>query len=258
MLATLVARARAERATPYARRVTAWERRTEWPLAGAAVLFLVAYAWPVLDPTLDRRWMVACSVVTWVVYAGFLVDYLVRLRLAHDRGRWFVRHLLDLLILALPLLRPLRLLRLIALLQVLNRTTSGSLRGRVALYVSGGSVMLWFVAALAVLDAERDADGATITTLGDAVWWAAATMTTVGYGDRVPVTGTGRAVGIGLMVCGIALLGSVTAMLASWLLHFIEEEQEQTSRDLDVLTTEVRQLREAVEGLRTTAPSADP
>lgn len=238
--------------------MTAWERRTEWPLAGAAVLFLAAYAWPVLHPGLSRGWVVACAVVTWVVYAVFLVDYLVRLRLADDRGRWFVRHLLDLVILALPLLRPLRLLRLITLLQVLNRTASGSLRGRVALYVSGGSVLLWFVAALAVLDAERDADGATITTLGDAVWWAAATMTTVGYGDRVPVTGTGRGVGIGLMVCGIALLGSVTAMLASWLLHFIEEEQEQTSRELDVLTTEVRQLREAVEGLRPTAPDPDP
>lgn len=72
--------------------------------------------------------------------------------------------------LALPLLRPLRLLRLIPLLAILNRA-GVSLRGRVATYVGGASLMLLFVAALAALDAEREAPDANIATYGDAVWW---------------------------------------------------------------------------------------
>lgn len=80
-----------------------------------------------------------------------------------------------------------------------------------AVYVAGGSALIAFCAALAVLDAERANPGANITTFGDAAWWAVTTMTTVGYGDRHPTTGTGRLAAAGLMVVGIPLLGSVTA-----------------------------------------------
>jgi voltage-gated potassium channel len=74
-----------------------------------------------------------------------------------------------------------------------------------------------------VLDAERGRPGANITDFGDAIWWAITAMTTVGYGDRFPVTGTGRFVTAGLMVGGIALVGVVTATLASWLVERVSE-----------------------------------
>jgi hypothetical protein len=65
-----------------------------------------------------------------------------------------------------------------------------------------------------MIDAERDAPDASIAIMGDALWWA---ITTVGYGDRYPTTTTGRAIAVELMMAGIALLGVVTATLASWL-----------------------------------------
>lgn len=71
-----------------------------------------------------------------------------------------------------------------------------------------------FCAALTVLDAERG-HGGNIQTFGDALWWAIVTMSTVGYGDKFPVTTEGRFVGVGLMLAGIALLGIVTASVAS-------------------------------------------
>jgi voltage-gated potassium channel len=55
------------------------------------------------------------------------------------------------------------------------------------------------------------------------LWWALTTIATVGYGDRYPVTGQGRLVAAGLMVAGIAVLGVVTASIASWLIEKVRE-----------------------------------
>ena len=227
-------------------RAERWERATEWPLMAAAVAFLVAYAVPILWPDVGTTVRTVCEVVQWLAWALFVLDYVVRLLLAQHRGRWVLRHLLDLAVIALPLLRPLRLLRLVTLLNVLNRRASVGLRGRVAAYLVGGSVLLSFVAALAVLDAERLNPDASITSFGDAWWWALTTMTTVGYGDTFPVTTTGRFIAAALMVGGIALLGTVTATLASWLADRVREEEAASD---DVLV-ELRALRREIAELR--------
>ncbi len=194
-----------------------WDRWTEWPLMVAALAFLAAYAIPILHPGLPRWLGHVCWWTTWVTWALFVLDYVVRLVLAESRRAFVLRHWLDLLVIALPLLRPLRLLRLIPLLSVINRRATTRLQGRVATYVVGGALLLAFVGALAELSAERHAPGATIVNFGDAIWWATTTMTTVGYGDTYPVTVIGRWVAAALMVGGVALLGTVTATFASWL-----------------------------------------
>lgn len=224
-----------------------WERRADWPLTGAALAFLVAWSWPILQPDLTDRWVWVCWVVTWVAWGVFAVDYVVRLWLAEDRRRFVRRHLLDLAVVVLPILRPLRLLRLITLLTVLNRRAGSSLRGRVVTYVVGASSLVTYVASVAMLSVERHAPGANIKTFGDSLWWALVTMMTVGYGDRYPVTPTGRVIGAGLMICGVALLGIVTATLASWLVDRVsdanQEQQTATRRDIAVLQDEIRALR---------------
>lgn len=232
-------------------RLARWERRAEWPLTGAALLFLVAYAWPILNPTLPGDLRSALGMAAWAAWALFVVDYLVRLTLAPERGKFFARNIFDLLVVALPLLRPLRLLRLVTLLHVLNRHAGASLRGRVVVYVAGAASLILFVASLAILDAERGREGANITSFSDAVWWALTTVTTVGYGDRFPVTGTGRAVAAGLMLSGIALIGVVTATFASWLIEKVQEvedaAQTATRRDIEALTEQVAELRRALQ-----------
>lgn len=225
----------------------AWERATEWPLTAIAVVFLAAYAWPILYPTGDSGWRAAAGVVTLAAWAAFVVDYAGRL--AMSRSRWtFVReHPVDLAAVVLPVLRPLRLLRLVALLSVLNRGAGRSVRGRVVVYLIGATTLVLFVASLAVLDAERFHPGANINTYPDALWWAITTVSTVGYGDRFPVTGAGRAVAVGLMLGGIALLGTVTATFASYLVERIQEVEEAsrsaTRRDVRALADEVAALR---------------
>lgn len=211
-----------------------WERAAEWPLMLAAAAFLVAYAVPILDPAVGPDVIRTCEGITWGTWALFVVDYVVRLVVAEQRRRYFWRHLLDLAVIALPLLRPLRLLRLAPLLRVLNRRASRGLRGQVAVYVAGGSALVAFCGALTVLEAERGHPGANITTFGDAIWWAVTTMTTVGYGDRYPTTEDGRLAAVALMLAGIALLGTVTATLASWLVDQLNDPAEQDVIDLKV------------------------
>jgi voltage-gated potassium channel len=188
-----------ERAAPRRR----WEKATNWPLMVAAVIFLAAYAIPVLDPDLPTRLLDLCRWLSWITWGIFVVDLVVRLALADERLRYLIRHWYDLLVIVLPLLRPLRLLRLIPLLSVLNRRAQTGLRGRVAIYVAGGASLLAFVAAPAVLDVERSSPDANISDFGDAIWWAVTTMTTVGYGDHYPVTSVGRVVAFGLMLAGL-------------------------------------------------------
>ncbi|MHA6619530.1 potassium channel family protein [Pseudonocardia sp. DLS-67] len=220
-------------------RIDMWNRRVDWWLTGLAALFLVAYAWQVLDTSLPAAGRDALEVVlngTWVVFA---LDYLVRIALARRRWRFVRTHLLDLVILALPMFRQLRALRLITVVSVLNRQLRDDARGRVVFYVAGSVVLIGFVASLAVLDAERYAPDASITTFGDAVWWTITTISTVGYGDRYPVTLEGRLVAVSLMVAGIALLGVVTASIASWFVENLRRTEAVVERELGEVTADV-------------------
>lgn len=214
-----------------------------------ALAFLAAYAWPILDTGLTDPLVRACEAVTWLARGAFSLDYVVRVALAApDRRQYVVRHLHDLAVIALPLLRPLRLLRLVTVLGVLQRRAGATLRGRVVVYAVGATTLLSVVAALAMLDAERGSPEANITTFGDALWWSAATISTVGYGDRYPTTAGGRGIALALMLAGIALLGLVTATLASWIIEQVSAESSAdraaTPAQVEALMEEIRQLRE--------------
>ncbi len=220
--------------------IAAWDRRADWWLTGLAVVFLAVYAWQVLDPALAEPGATVLEVVVTAVWVVFGLDYLVRIALARDRWRFVRTHLLDLAILLLPMFRQLRALRVITVITVLNRQLRDDARGRVVFYVVGTVALVGFVASLAVLDAERDAPEATITTFGDAVWWTLTTISTVGYGDRYPVTAEGRIAAAALMVAGIALLGVVTASIASWFVENLrragaqlEDELEEVGEDVE-------------------------
>ncbi|WP_206487809.1 potassium channel family protein [Rhodococcus sp. KRD162] len=232
-----------------------WERVTEWPLAGSALTFLAIYTWTVLSQPTGTSARVAEYAIL-AIWALFGIDYLVRLALAEQRARWCVRHLHELAIVALPMLRPLRLLRLLTLVSLLQRSIGGALRGRVVTYAVAGTAILVFVASLAMFDAERAAPAGSIKTFPDALWWATTTVTTVGYGDYSPTTATGRLIAVGLMVAGIALLGVVTATLASWLVQKVAEQddanQAATAQQVAELTAHITALRTELASQRTT------
>jgi len=224
-----------------------WEAINEWPLNISAILFLIAYAIPVANPESPEWLLATCEVVVWATWALFAVDYVIRLVLAHEKWRFIRTNLIDLAAVVLPMLRPLRLVRLLSLLSILNRTATQRLHGRVVTYTVGAVSLLVVVGALAVTDAERGVPGANIENLGDGFWWAAVTIATVGYGDRFPVSPIGRGVAVALMVGGIALLGVVTATIASWLVQRVadatEQQESATREQVEMLTAELAEIK---------------
>ena len=233
-------------------RLRAWERATEWPLTGAAVFFLAAYAREVLANTQGGT-KDAAELVIDAVWVLFGIDYLVRLALASSRSRWFLHHLPDLAVIALPILRPLRRLRLVTLVGIMQRSAGTALRGRITLYTAGSAALLISTSALAALDAERHEPGASIRAFGQALWWALTTITTIGYGDTFPVSTEGRFIAALLMIGGVALIGVVTATLASWIVSLVEEESAEqeaaTQAQVAALQRQVSELSERIDRL---------
>ncbi|MEV1085439.1 ion channel [Streptomyces sp. NPDC050211] len=204
-----------------------WERRAEVPLAITSLVYLAAYAVRVLAHGLAGVWQDLCLAVLACAWALFVVDYAVRWRLSGRRLGFVRSHLLDTVVLVLPLLRPLRVVRVYEAVQRRHGRPRLALHARVITYAGLSTVLLGFAGALAVYQQEHAAPDATMRTFGDAVWWTCATLSTVGYGDITPVTTVGRLIAAGMMACGLALLGAVTGSFSSWLLQVFSREDDE-------------------------------
>jgi voltage-gated potassium channel len=217
-----------------------------------ALAFLVVFLLPLYRPGLPAAAQRALWVSNVAIWAAFAVDFAVRLYLSPSRRAFLRHHIPDLLALAVPVLRPLRLLRVVGVLGAGGRRAAERRVMGTAAYALGAVLLMCVVCAGLVLDAERDADGATLTTAQDALWWAATTVTTVGYGDRYPVTGEGRTVAVALMLAGIALLAVVTATIAAWFVERVQAaDVTPTETSLRDVLTELAQIRQRLDALTT-------
>jgi voltage-gated potassium channel len=185
-----------------------------------------------LSPSVDR----ALLAIDYLVWAAFAVEYVVKLCLAPNRWQFVKANIPDLVIVVVPMLRPLRVLRATRLLRLLRlarlvafaveglHEARGILRRRGLSWVLLVALGLNLVAAALVLNFERDMPNGNIGSYPDALWWAVTTITTVGYGDRFPLSPAGRGVAVVLMVSGIAMFGIITASIAA---YFVEQKAEQ-------------------------------
>ena len=164
-------------------------------------------------------WIFAVDVALRILYLGKEI-FTVSGILGFLKDNW-----LALLALLLPAFRALRVLRVVLVLRGLQpflHTRSS----RVGTIVGVTFPLILFTAALSVLEAERYADGSNITSFADAIWWSIASVTTVGYGDKFPVTGDGRFIATFLMVIGIGLFSALTALLAAWVMGEKKAEEQ--------------------------------
>jgi voltage-gated potassium channel len=191
-----------------------------------------------------------------VICLYFLYDFGLRLWLAPDKWRFMRWAWIDLLA-SIPavgwlrlgqVVRIVRILRMVRVFRAVREYLTFRFRHRAngtLAIVLLSSVLLMFCGAIAMLYIER-VPGANIKTFGDALWWAFVTITTVGYGDRYPVTDSGRLVAAVLMIAGVGLFGTFTGFVANF---FVGEEQQQSENDMQLLIREVQQLRQQIEQL---------
>ena len=163
----------------------------------------------------------------------FLIDFAINLVRSRPRRQYFIyeRGWLDLIgsipsfgfFPATGILRIARLSRLARIARLLQGNKKRELvqdvvqnRGQYAVFITLLSAMLVLsTASILVLQFESKSPDANITTGGDALWWGLVTITTVGYGDRFPVTPLGRATGVLVMFAGVGIIGALASILAS-------------------------------------------
>jgi len=213
----------------------------------AALLIQTAFTLPApVNALLDGIDFIVCIV--------FLADFLVRFRRAPSKAVFLQWGWIDLLasIPTVDVLRWGRLVRVIRIIRLLRafrsarhlivflyRNRAHSLAGTTVL----AAALLIILCSIAVLAFETDSQS-NIKTPFDSIWWSVSTMTTVGYGDRYPLTTEGRLVAIVLMVTGVGLFGVLTGLFARFL---VEPEFKKEETDLHQLASEVRRLREKIE-----------
>ncbi|MDO8733167.1 MAG: ion channel [Actinomycetota bacterium] len=187
-----------------------WVSVTARLLDALAVVFLIDLLLIWSLPDASSGITLAFDLIAWLVWAGFAVDYFVRLSCSKPKSAFVATHKLDLLMVLLPMLRILRVFLLLrkSLASVSTEKIAGSIGSLVIVVVFVSSFLEWQV--------EKDAADATITSFRTALWWAVVTTTTVGYGDYTPVTPTGRLIAIVVMMVGIGLIGTISATVASW------------------------------------------
>ncbi len=193
------------------------ERVTKYPLALLGIAWLVI-AIVVLTKDLHGSASTALVASLFVLWAIVWAEYVVRLVVTPDRRGYLKRRWVEPATVVLP---PLQGWHLFGMEKVSLLAYEGELRAETilkhhslfrVLIAAAGTL---FLGAWLVLLFEENAKGSNIHSYPDALWWAIVTVTTVGYGDRFPVSAGGRAVAVVLMLVGIGLIGVLTATVAS-------------------------------------------
>jgi voltage-gated potassium channel len=159
-----------------------------------------------------------CEFINYATWVLFSLDYVYQVILSPDKRKFISTHIFQLLVVALPFFRPLRELRALAFTAQVSIRSKKALIKSIPLVMSGAAVLMIVIMGAAILDIERGAPGATIKTPMDALWWGLVTVTTIGYGDKFPVTTEGRLVAALLIVFGVGMISALTASYAAWIL----------------------------------------
>lgn len=230
-------------------RVLHVESAFEIPVLIAALLVIPVVAVEATS-SIGRPWTTVAGVANWAIWAVFAAELVACLFVARERGRWLREHPLDVVVVcltppflpsSLQAIRALRLLRLVRLFRL-----AGIAR---KIFSLAG---LRYIALLAVLTALGGGAAFAAAEKGhstwDGVWWAVATMTTVGYGDLYPKTSVGRLIGIIVMLVGIGFIAVLTGAVAQRFLapevQAIEAEIADEADSLAGIVGEVRAVRD--------------
>ncbi|MGL5891274.1 MAG: potassium channel family protein [Bacteroidia bacterium] len=183
------------------------------------------------------------AIVDDLVCIIFLIEFIIRFKRAENKWTFMKWGWIDLLssIPAIDIFRYGRLLRLIRLLRILRafQSTRHLIKHIMRKRKEGTftaaalvAVLLLIFSSIAIVQVENDPES-NIKTGEDALWWAFSTITTVGYGDRYPVTTEGRFIAVILMTVGVGLFGTFAAFVTTWFMGKPAENENMSTENSD-------------------------
>ncbi|MBL7209721.1 MAG: potassium channel family protein [Dehalococcoidia bacterium] len=217
------------------------ERLTELPLLVLSFIMIPLLIGPLFWELSSSEETIFLTLDTFI-WAIFAIDLTIKFIIVTQRLPYLKRHWLEVLVVIVPFLRPLRVIRILIFG---SRAWVGARRLVNIDFLLVYGLGLIIIAATVVASVEGG-ENASIQSFPDALWWAVATITTVGYGDKVPISVAGRAAGYVLMFGGIAFFSGFTANLASFLVRS-KNGNEKVFQDL---SSEVAGLRKEITRLR--------
>ena len=223
--------------------LAAWEERSSTPMFVASVLYLLAFAAPIMSTRIQEPYDGYLNIIQLILWGLFAADYCIRLYLAPRRLYFITHNLMNLAIVLLPAWR------IVSFLAMIHLTTNRQYKrlSELAVKLFGYTAIFIIMFALAIYSVESSEPGAMIRDLPTAYWWTFTTLATVGYGDVYPITGIGRVIAVVVMLYGVGMVAVATGALASWIIEKIggreEQEYPATKADVDDLRQEISELR---------------
>lgn len=223
--------------------LAAWEERSSRPMFVASVLYLLAFAAPIMSTHIQEPYDAYLNIIQMILWGLFAADYCIRLYLAPRRLYFITHNLMNLAIVLLPAWR------IVSFLAMIYMTANRQYKrlSELAMKLFGYTAIFIIMFALAIYSVESSEPGAMIRDLPTAYWWTFTTLATVGYGDVYPVTGIGRVIAVVVMLYGVGMVAVATGALASWIIEKIggreEQEYPATKADVDDLRQEISELR---------------
>lgn len=223
--------------------LAAWEERSSRPMFVASVLYLLAFAAPIMSTRIQEPYDAYLNIIQMILWGLFAADYCIRLYLAPRRLYFITHNLMNLAIVLLPAWR------IVSFLAMIYMTANRQYKrlSELAMKLFGYTAIFIIMFALAIYSVESSEPGAMIRDLPTAYWWTFTTLATVGYGDVYPITGIGRVIAVVVMLYGVGMVAVATGALASWIIEKIggreEQEYPATKADVDDLRQEISELR---------------
>jgi voltage-gated potassium channel len=195
-----------------------------------AVAFLIAFSYPAFVNEIDSRMQSYLDAIQWISWVAFALDLIFGFLHAREKRHYLKTHPLQIAAVILPFLQPLRILRIVSFGSLVIQKVAIGRSFSIAIRVFLTTLFLTYIAAVQITLIERTDVNSNIKTFGDGFWWAITTVTTVGYGDRFPVTTEGRFLAVGLMIMGISLLGVISATIAATFVKMMQDDSNQVSK----------------------------
>lgn len=208
--------------------------------------------------------------IFFLIWGFFLIDYVIRLKLAPSKKDFLISNLFDLIALipSHPIFALFRIARIITIIRDYNLLWklgwSGKFTNEIHRFLyDTGFIYLFSISLVILIGSSLVFASFEHVSLQEALWWAITTATTVGYGDETPHTAGGKIVASLLMLGGIGFLGLLTSTITGFFTkQDVEEDRDRAlkhlTRQVDRLSKQVSQLQKTIQTQQGRKPKPAP